>query len=488
MFRNGLKKLTRVWHPDVHHRFDEKLCYFLIAVKPYDEKAFKRNLAALLSHYGVPQDGYCIYELLGSFDFLLRVWLLRGYRADFEKRARGDDRRGGDVKSDGCIQNLGAILSFEVDASIKPWGFENDESPENLESITVEQVKAIQADSFYQAPVDLVERHIIADGAEGERKLKKPIKAFVAISAGPELYATKHGGAVIRELKSDRLLGDLSIKSHAMYQGIGFAWLLIKLVVEDYYAIGAFVAKLHENFSHHGLTTSTFLVSEKADVWSQGDGITSLALQLFEGLDTEVRDRLPELYSGSLPRDTILSIQKCAKTIIEKERKQELSPEEAQIIVDYLSAVVSQTRERVLISLFPTLGAMESDLRKPLHRAADLFFTGGKKGLYNLLNVKDPSKMPLGDVLKGWAAIILDCFKPDGQITLSPEEKLLLGAENLNSIAKMRNIVVHFGDFDPSTRMWEGWYETLIILFPVKRLLNRIINEISQYSTPIQIP
>src|SRR5580704_19181378 len=62
----------RIWLPEVHELFGDRLHYYLLTVRPFDER-FRANMEAFKNdqHIG----GFCFYEVFGSFDVILRVWI-----------------------------------------------------------------------------------------------------------------------------------------------------------------------------------------------------------------------------------------------------------------------------------------------------------------------------------------------------------------------------------------------------------------------------
>src|SRR6185295_17331642 len=113
--------------PEIHERFRERLFFFLLALKPYREGAFRERLQELLRDCGVStqngHEGYCSYEVLGDFDHLLRVWLPVAGEVDFIAKARAR------------LPNLKAILPFSVHQIKLDWRFPKPPDPDFVKNL-----------------------------------------------------------------------------------------------------------------------------------------------------------------------------------------------------------------------------------------------------------------------------------------------------------------------------------------------------------------
>ena len=61
-----------LWHPQVHRYYNEELYYVALRFAPY-RRDVKEKLRTALDDQGI--SGCCLYEIFGTYDILLRVWL-----------------------------------------------------------------------------------------------------------------------------------------------------------------------------------------------------------------------------------------------------------------------------------------------------------------------------------------------------------------------------------------------------------------------------
>ena len=72
-----------LWHPDVHRAYAEQLFFFLIRSRFFSAD-YKRSLEEQLRDRA--PGGWAVFETLGYYDLLVRVWLTYSSYADFTKR------------------------------------------------------------------------------------------------------------------------------------------------------------------------------------------------------------------------------------------------------------------------------------------------------------------------------------------------------------------------------------------------------------------
>ena len=78
---NGSYRLI-VWHPSVHHKFGEQLYFFEVKPDTYNNW-FKITIEEILRSCDV--QGWCLYEVYGFYDVLIRAWMTHEQRLLFEK-------------------------------------------------------------------------------------------------------------------------------------------------------------------------------------------------------------------------------------------------------------------------------------------------------------------------------------------------------------------------------------------------------------------
>ncbi len=456
-----------IWHPEVHRHYEEQLCYFLLAVKPYVHETFVRQLRELLEEFGIPEAGICRYSLFGTFDLLLRVWLPPGQRTFFNERIS--------KTISNCLQRA----SFEVEQVFKPWGFP---ALQEYKEITLrhdldEVVRRVQEGRA--TPNEIMELQndgVLTDGSNLEQ-FSDAKKAFVFIGAEASLSGTARGDKFIKDI--EKCLADKSIASSALYSGAGSAWLLVKLVVSDFYAIGRFVTSLHKNYSHESLTTSTFVVCEDSNQWQQGDAVSSTSMVVRRGRNKTVAVLLPELYEQKFARTFITKVEELILRVLADAEAGSLLNEEKQQILDFLKGVITGSRARVFAVLFPIFGETEDEIRTPLSQSAiRVLGSAGVKILSQKLDEhfkkkgESLNKRSFGDVILGWK-ILAEAQQLQNPICNLDKEIKDLEAFPIQDIVSIRNRVMHYTDFREEEALL--WCEQLFNLFALKKKLRRII-------------
>ena len=122
-----------VWHPHVHLHFNEELYFFLMAVKPFDAANFELQLKTVMREFEIPK--FCAYQIYGSFDTLIRVWLPAGYGPQFAERVRQ------------TVENVQEILPFRVDQIPFLWNDDKPPSEADVRGLDKEHIERIQGET-----------------------------------------------------------------------------------------------------------------------------------------------------------------------------------------------------------------------------------------------------------------------------------------------------------------------------------------------------
>lgn len=251
-----------LWHHQLHERkLGESLAYFQLSFVPvYRQEKISTTFLKLLSEHKI--SSYCIYEIYGLYDILMRVWLPMGLPAPRFARILSD-----------ALRNLGCtrVLPFFVSRHVHHWKWWSDHgmlSPacEHVEAIDDQHIKMVESGSSSPELVSRLERqHLLRPYDSDGSALRGGIKFFVVIPP-PQL------GVVPAEDMQDKicewlrglLASSKDIVEPSMYMGDGFAWLLIKakMPFTSYCAVDDLIQKINEmGVEGYYIRTYTYLAT-----------------------------------------------------------------------------------------------------------------------------------------------------------------------------------------------------------------------------------
>jgi hypothetical protein len=450
-------KTTTVWHPLVHRRFQEELYFFLMSIKPFDEDKCFDDLAELMGEFGIKK--FCAYQVFGQFDVLLRVWLPPVQLQAFIETAQ--------VK----LHNLRSIVPYHVTGIHDTWRFRQAEKNlgemlTTLSELTAKTVRDVQEERDANSLGKLIDAGLLAVVGDYRSESRRSIKAFIAISE-PALPVVEKREQIFQEIA--RLCEDKKRFSKVtIHTGLGFCWLLIKLVTREFYSVGDLVKKISKQYGADGISTSTFISA--TDAYVEGENISSLALDAKQG-DPDVRLFLPELYSSpDLDERLVNYIEAFIKTRI---LKLGASANDKLAFREYFKAVLNGAVVEIFTALFPKFMETEQKLREKVLRHADR--VGGVPRLMEIIDargemVKSPNTLPLAYVLRSCQRIIGAAL---------PENKWVkdLETRKFDDLANFRNRIMHGGQFRRDVD-WENFAISLINLIEIREGFLKLFAEI----------
>jgi hypothetical protein len=264
-----------VWHPLVHKRFSEELHYFLIKTNIYSS-TFKKQLHEFLFEIGT--EGFCMYEIFGNYDILLRVWFTNENRLKFVEYIENRPEIAG-------IEEF-FVQGFNISWHDESGKCQGDPNVDDLIRLSPETIQKAQFGQLSEPEMkELSSKHILLS-----REISfsnKKFKFFVLMDyASSPLRDFKIREYIEQFIDNQRSYVD----KVSVYSGIGFTRYIIKAVSKNFYDILRFILALISEFRILNVQTNTVVVAEENPY--ESDNIT------FGGnLEEEtVRFLVPELY------------------------------------------------------------------------------------------------------------------------------------------------------------------------------------------------
>jgi len=456
-----------VWHPAVHERFQETLFYFLLQVRPFELVEFDNEVKALMSKYGVPR--YCLYQLFGNVDCLLRVWLPPQAGRQFKEDALG-------------LRNVKLVNDLYVAIRDKRlcWIFNE------AEKLPINSI----AEAAARLTEDEVRRQQVGDDESLRQRLKdtglifkRPvetvsgvrIKAFIAFSQPDSGTNEKLRQAIV-----DRLVEMLKDREYRFDQpptlmiGVGFCWAFVKVVAQDYAALGRFVNKTNSEFGLYGIYSSTLLVvGDPPPI--EGDSVSASALGVSGGFNPLVARVLAGLYGAPLDH------AECGKFedfVLKRLPSLESQPtadsvKDMEVMRNFLEASVRDDRDAAFLALYPAIKGAERRLREPLGRlVGKTQYPGGMPALLEFLKQnkinppKSPNDFTLRDSLQAGAEILRHALPDDTWV----KERLI--GSIFEGIGDIRNTVMHDKVLDLRAE-WKAYADRMLDLFDIRNGLEQ---------------
>ena len=231
-----------LWAPAVHEFYEETCYYFLLRLENPTGDVVS-TVSQLLARALI--SSFCVYELFGYYDVLIRIWATARRRHRF-------------------IQVLDANKHYIEDArefqasGIQYLWAENEDIPSVEVSHHVKEIAEVRRSIATHEPVkkETIERIQSLGLAHGlPQRDKSYIKVYIALSRIRSDTAERHEAEYVRKSIKDakELLEDVSI-----YTGIGFANYLIKAMVPEFSKIDeittALLAPLLQEFQLRPMT------------------------------------------------------------------------------------------------------------------------------------------------------------------------------------------------------------------------------------------
>ena len=438
------------WHPKIHERFGERLFFFLLAMKSGRDETLPDKIRELLERCNVPTStdaaGYCSYALLGDFDHLLRVWLPPDMDIKFLELAR-------------TLLKPDIILQFSVQRVVMDWRFAAPPAPADIDDLDLAEVDAAQKgmdnerallakakrQAYWVTDKPLPEEGVTTD----------PVKAFICLRAPG--YATD----VFLDALQSQIISHLQTAPRIMrctvHRGVGFTWLLAKIVAADFAALADLLTELGKRFSGLGLSTSTYAVTtafvEGDSIRTSGNVVERVfqfwpALRHHEAKDADGLKRLRAV--RTFVEDKILDVK--------------LEGREREIMRNMLEAVLAGNTDHANEFLISPTIRMEREVRARVLALVSRQPGGIKEALEFLRQqhqeVKSPDTMSLG------ASLILARREIEKQLPQSPVPKQF-PPKAIGKAVERRNRIMHGSPIDLDVE-WQEMAEYLLFLFQMQ--------------------
>lgn len=245
-----------LWHDKVHDWNGESLIYVQLTFTPvYRRDDITEFLYGYLREHNVTS--FCIYEIYGLYDILLRAWLPRNvnpqkFYVKLEERSRPLN----------CIN----VHQFYVERCFYHWLWpklkDGVPTSSDIRGLTPEIISQVNAGTCSRELLKSIERKHLAKLCDS----KKGIKFFVIIPS-PAIgeFPTEPVTSRIFSSLRDIIVNEPYIVEPSMYTGTGFAWTLLKGKITQIKHYGALSNLVHtinlagvDNFS---IKTLTYLVT-----------------------------------------------------------------------------------------------------------------------------------------------------------------------------------------------------------------------------------
>ena len=437
------------WHPKVHEHFGERLFFFLLAIKSHRDATIRERLVELFKRCDVPTEpgceGFCSYSLLGDFDYLLRVWLPPDKDVLFMKTARS-------------LLHPEIILQFSVQEVVMDWRFDRAPAEAAIDDLDFAQITNLQrgtdSDRLAKAHAARLACWVDDDAAAETKAMRDPIKAFICLKAPTN--ATEDQLDAYQDGLIDRLDEADGIERCTVHKGVGFTWLLAKIIAGDFKKLATLLATLGKGFHGTGLFTSTYAMTASHP---GGDGIRTRRTG-----EEQIYQFWPALHQLEISGGAKGTTARDVRSFIDKKvLKMKLDGHERDSVRKLLEAALTDNAMRASEALFSPTIQTEREVRE--HLLAALRRTDGfkeaKKALEELhLEFKSFETLPLGSSLQLARRWIGKCL-PSSAV---PSE---FSADEINRFIQRRNALMHGVPID-LLQEWQNMAEYLLFLFRMR--------------------
>jgi hypothetical protein len=402
--------------------------------------------------------------VFGNFDSLLRVWLPAQAARQFVQAVQEK------------VHNVESVLVFQGDNKRVCWAFggrkeawEHNQATleQAVQNLTAEEVRLVQDQRDLAAINRWKNAGLLYPRSKASGSSDGKIKAFIAFSEPHRGVSIAARAQTLRKLEDLLLDRQRGFDEVTLIDGLGFCWVLGKIVSTDFYSFGRLVADTAQEFGPLGIGSSTFLVTgENA---AEGDVISTVALELSSGHDPRVAAFLPALYEAQQPPLTRVETARFEQFVLHKVfdgriQGDQLPPADQAALKNFLTAAVSNSRENAFVALYPRIITAEGQLRRDIGELAGRFYPGKLSALLQKLSDADQGlektkdRLTLIDVLRAAKFLLREQFPHDPFIAGLEKEEGFKEASNL------RNTVMHDKPFDPRDD-WERFAQAALHLF-----------------------
>jgi len=447
---NSSVPMYLAWNPQVYGLFDDALTYYLITTTTFKRKTFFSQLKDCLKKH--QYQAYRIYQVFGSYDVILRVWVKHGKQAELRNIMEEE------------VDSIREASPWIVWRIRDHWYWGGDPlDTKTLYKITPDYVRQLQ--KFFGKP-ESWDSPLVSEALQQRilRKIEGTNDRILFFT-----FVDFKGGIVNLEEARNEIIEDLqsrqSILCPALYQTTNHPIaLLLKGEARDLFSIGRLVTDLMSRLAIMGAKTAT-LVACDTDIHGNEE-ITARDIKQAAGIDLAVRRVLPELYDKEITDAVRHRLEHGVREILVLGN--ELPEIELTQVMDCIAALIPEAdmdpgfeMTRRVASIF---GDAESKLRKPSIR-----FLAGVLGQSKLQATIDealkntktseqdrkPDFLALGNRL----TVICHVIK---ELRLSDDQDLIA---SWSEFANLRNVAAHH-----AKDLSKEWEKTMVI---VVTFLNR---------------
>jgi len=249
-----------VWHPDVHRHYGESLCFIYLNVRYYDDEVRKQIMAVLAD---LKLAGYCYYDVFGSVDVLLRVWVRTSTRDSLLTKLRELP----------YVTVRSVFLCTEPPQYLWWKEYRSELTLKEIIPHEAETLTKVQAGDFRHESTDILKK----SGAVSIREVAKSdaIKFFVTI--------TFHGGVPRKGVHLREAVEKADyIDEKSIYSGPRAEY-IVKGTTPSFYEVGRFVLHVLRELSPLECSTETHLVA--VPPWREKDDVDFLGGSLSPELE-----------------------------------------------------------------------------------------------------------------------------------------------------------------------------------------------------------
>ena len=299
-----------LWNPLVHDHFDENLYFYLISFRTFkieDIELLERRIE------GFGLTGFCLYTLHGQFDVLIRVWLNPMAQRRLEDSLE-EMRVGSEIHQP---------LVFHVDRQSHwafPGGYEAETAVrQSIDRWSSEDYVAVQAGVGTRLEGDMRKEGLLS---RQQVRSENKVKFYIAVSAPGPTYAPLMEGILTEIVNTMQALTGSGVAQRrtkqvvtqsSMYQGRGFAWLIVKAVAPNIYTVSDLAIRVRAIATRFDLGTITLVLANRNP--RENESINPGSLRRESQADREVYNFIPKIYAGSgssdgdVSRDHVRSVE-----------------------------------------------------------------------------------------------------------------------------------------------------------------------------------
>jgi len=438
---------TWLWDKAVHEKAEEALFYWLLQIPHYVRGTGSIIKKSLTQSINV--EGYCLYEVYGNFDILLRAWL------------NPDQRRSLGSWFVEHKEEIPTALPFEV-TNYFHWGFDNEEL---LQAVKIEQ----NWETILAAQKGDEKARAIAKNAKigklDQTTSEDTMKAFLLLNSPSAPTAGDLDGilANIRQLFKKEFK---DLLQPSLYFGRGFATGIVKvrLPLRAYYRLRDFNLALRSAVGSWGIEITTLNVA--GILTDECDNISEASVRRLRVRIAQVEALLPGLYSLPIPDERIREVEGfLANNYYLKKLSDEWLADMKKLLLSYATSDSDDTMDVISLSI----GRMERYLNKNKEIFIKLLGLSNEthKELFKFIRA-DTNEPSAGGLFRFY----VEALSANGRWTQTKESN-----ETLKAAVELRNICVH-GNYDKLKENWlshlKTTYEAMLIFSQLKRAFNEL--------------